>query len=63
MYDQRDEERLARMRLLLKMACQIGGRNNHEADAIVACAANVLQGVVHRQDRKAQVIPFPPRTK
>lgn len=59
-YHINEEDRLARVRLLLKMACQIGGRNG---DAVVACAANILQGVVHRQDRTAQVIPFPPRTK
>lgn len=57
-YDAKDEERLARMRLLLKMACQIGGRSAHAGDAIVASAANILQGVVYRQDRKAKVIPF-----
>lgn len=59
MYDQTDEERLDRMRLMLKLASQIGGRNAHAADAVVACAANILQGVVYRQSRKAKVIPFP----
>ncbi|MCC6489127.1 MAG: hypothetical protein IT364_16630 [Candidatus Hydrogenedentes bacterium] len=63
MYDLAEEARLARVRLLLKMACQIGHSDVRAGDAIVASAANILAGVVRRQDRKAQVIPFRPRTK
>ena len=62
-FDEYEERRLAKVRELLKRACTIGAVSPRLGDIMVARAANVLAGVVHRQERTAQVLPFPPRTK
>jgi hypothetical protein len=46
-----DEERMRAVRELLKEAERISQTNVRAADAVIAHAANVLAGVVHRRSK------------
>jgi hypothetical protein len=56
----KDEAVMRRVRTLLAQAhgIEVGDRNPEAADALGAQAANLLAGVVYRNDRRANVIPM-----